>query len=180
MKKDRLRGLLLISLFAAVISVCSVIAIPFTVPFTLCTLGIFTALNTLGGLFGGAAVMLYIFIGAVGLPVYSGFMSGVGHIMGASGGFILGYAAAALIYLLLEKIFGQEEGIKLICSFFAQAAIYLCGTLWFVYVYGAGNGFFAALTITCLPFILPDAAKIFVAHYISKRIRKLNYIPKFK
>ncbi|MBE6635648.1 MAG: biotin transporter BioY [Ruminococcaceae bacterium] len=175
MEKHRLRGPVLISLFAAVISVLSVVSIPLAVPITLSTLGIFIALGTLGGTGGSLAVMLYVFIGALGLPVFAGFGGGIGHIMGAGGGFIIGYLAAAFIYSTLEFIFRGGGKRKIVYFLVSQITIYLCGTLWFVYVYGEADGFFAALTVTCLPFVIPDAIKILVAYYVSKRLCKLNY-----
>ena len=173
MKRDRLRALLLISLFASVISVCSVISIPFTVPLTMGTLGIFAALGTLGGVRGTGAILLYIAIGAIGLPVYAGFSGGIGHLLGPSGGFILGYAVCGLVYILLEGLIKKNERIRLAVFLLCQVVIYICGAVWFAFVFGSEGSFLGALTVTCLPFILPDMAKIFLASYISKRLNKL-------
>lgn len=71
-----------IALFAAIIAVCSWIQIPMTVPFTMQTFAVFCALATLGGKGGTISVLIYIVLGAVGVPVFAGFTGGVGILFG--------------------------------------------------------------------------------------------------
>ena len=174
MKRTRLYDLLLISLFAALISACSFISIPAPIPFTLQTFALFTALMTLGGKSGIAAVMIYISLGLVGLPIFSSFGSGVGYLMGASGGFIIGFAVAAALFLLFELLFGFGKKRRFIYAAVGQAAIYISGTLWFSLVFGGADSLGAALLLCVLPYLIPDAIKLFLAYFISARLVKIR------
>ena len=173
MRINRIKKILYIALFAALISVFSLIAIPFPIPLTLQIFGIFLALMLLGGASGAASVTLYVALGVIGLPVFAGFGSGFGYILGASGGFIIAFPPASLIFLSLEAAFGKGERKGLVYSFIAMIFIYLSGALWFSYVYSGGSGFIAALTVCVIPYIIPDVIKILLAFYLSKRIKKI-------
>ena len=72
--KTKTRDLVFIALAAALITVCSWISIPLTVPITLQTFAIFTVVGLLGMRRGTIAVLIYILLGAVGIPVFSGFL----------------------------------------------------------------------------------------------------------
>ena len=174
MKKTRLYDLLLISLFSALIAVCSFISIPTPIPFTLQTFALFTALMTLGGKGGFAAVIIYIALGLVGLPVYSSFGGGIGYLMGASGGFIIGFAIAAALFLLLELVFGKGKYARLIYAAAGQIVIYVSGALWFSLVFGGAESFGAALILCVLPYLIPDAIKLALAYFISARLKKIR------
>lgn len=73
MQQNKTRDIVFIGIFAALIAICSWISIPTTVPFTLQTMGVFTAVGLLGGKRGSLAVLVYILLGLVGLPVFAGF-----------------------------------------------------------------------------------------------------------
>ena len=104
MKTKIVRDMTLISLFSALIAITSFIAIPIgTLPVTLQTFGVFATLILLGGRRGSISVAVYIALGAVGLPVFSGFSGGLGRLFDATGGFIFGFLAAALVYWLLSS-----------------------------------------------------------------------------
>lgn len=163
----------LTALFTAVIVVCSWVSVSFSaVPFTLQTLGVFTAAAVLGLRRGTAAVGVYIVIGLIGLPVFHSFQGGFGVLMGSTGGFIIGLFVSALIIGIIN--FKQAKSfIRLIISMcIGQLAVYLCGVLWFVFVYGSEGSFGAVLLTTVVPFILPDILKIFLAAIISIRVSK--------
>ena len=174
MKKTRLYDLLLISLFAALMAVCSFISIPTPVPFTLQTFALFTALMTLGGKGGFSAVIIYIALGLVGLPVFSSFGGGIGYLMGASGGFIIGFAVAAALFLVLELAFGKGKKRFLIYAVSGQAAIYISGALWFSLVFGGAESLGAVLIACVIPYLIPDAMKLAVSYFISARLKKIH------
>ena len=94
--------LIITAFFAVLIAICSWISIPAPVPFTLQTLGVFLALVILGGKRGSCAVFLFILLGAVGIPVFSGFKGGAGVLMGPTGGYIMGFLATGLLYWAVE------------------------------------------------------------------------------
>ena len=86
-----------IAMFAVVMAVCAWISIPAAVPFTLQTLGVFLAVGMLGGKRGTLAVLIYLLLGAVGMPVFAGFNGGLGYMLGATGGYIVGFVLSALV-----------------------------------------------------------------------------------
>jgi biotin transport system substrate-specific component len=161
----------LTALFAAIIAVCSFVTVPGPVPFTLQTFGVFLALMTLGGAGGSAAVLLYILIGALGLPVFSGFRGGIGALLGPTGGYIVGFLLCAVLYWIFE---GKLKDIVLLII--GNLVCYLFGTVWFVYVYSSGGKaitFGAALMLCVVPYLLPDAIKMLLAFVLSRRVKKL-------
>ncbi len=175
-QKFRIRDLCYMSLSAALIAVCSWISIPSAVPFTLQTFAVFSILGLLGGQRGTVSVLVYILLGAVGLPVFSGFRGGIGVLLGTTGGYIAGFLLTALLYWLTEK---QHRNRPL-----PQAAVLLCGlllcyafgTAWFMTVYTRTKGAVtlgAALSWCVFPFILPDMIKLAIAVPLSQRLRKL-------
>ena len=105
MEHDRVKDICYIGLFAAVICICSWISVPFVVPFTLQTFGVFLTLMVLGGKRGTFSIILYVLLGALGLPVFASFNGGLAYIFGPTGGFIVGFIFAGIIYCIFEKIF---------------------------------------------------------------------------
>ena len=97
-----------IAVCAALIAVCSWIQIPTVVPFTLQTFAVFLALYFLGGKKGTMSVFIYILIGLIGLPVFSGFKGGPAALFGMTGGYIMGFMLQAAIFWLFENFFGRK------------------------------------------------------------------------
>ena len=91
------RDMAYISISAALIALCAWLSVPAAIPFTMQTFAVFAAAGTLGARRGAAALGLYILLGALGLPVFSGFQGGVGALLGATGGYIVGFLPAAAI-----------------------------------------------------------------------------------
>ena len=108
MKNSRLTQIVFIGLFAALIAVCSQIQIPGPVPFTLQTFAVFLAAGLLGGKRGSIAVLIYILLGAIGLPVFAGFKGGIGALLGTTGGYILGFILSMLVFILFELLFKEK------------------------------------------------------------------------
>ena len=169
-EKLSVRDMIYIALMAVVLALCSWISVPSVVPFTMQTFAVFCALLLLGGRRGFFAVLLYILLAAVGLPVLSGFRGGIGALLGPTGGYVLGFLLCALLYLLGEK---RLPSLALLI-----AGLLLCdlfGTLWFVYVYSSGGkeiGLGAALGLCVLPYLLPDAVKLLLAYVLARRVKK--------
>lgn len=113
----RTRDLTYVALCAVLIAVCAWISIPAPVPFTLQTFGIFAALTLLGGRRGCYAVAVYLLLGLVGLPVFAGFQGGAGTLLGVTGGYILGFGAAALIYWLVTARLGASLPVSILAAF---------------------------------------------------------------
>ncbi|MBQ8182354.1 MAG: biotin transporter BioY [Clostridia bacterium] len=171
--KNRIKLSVLISLFTAVIAVCSFVSVPSAVPFTLQTLGIFTTLTVLGGKHGTVCIALYIFIGLAGVPVFSGFGAGFGHITGATGGFILGFIICGFCYWIITKIFGNKTVTKAIGLITGLLLCYSFGTLWYAVFHLrtiSPGEFLTVLKVCVLPFIIPDLLKLCVALIIDKKL----------
>lgn len=170
-----MQNLTLCGLFTAIICVCSWITVPTAVPFTLQTLGIFLSVGVLGARLGLCSLVTYILLGAVGLPVFSGFQGGAGVLLGATGGYIWGFAVAVAVMWLWEKLFGNSVKAFLVSQIIATLICYALGSVWFYVVYAkkVGDIGFAGIIFTCvLPFALPDMAKIILATILTKKIRK--------
>ncbi len=171
---SKLKNIVLISLFTAIIAACSLITLPFPVPFTLQTLGIFSALLILGGKNGTIAISIYIAVGLVGIPVFSGFSAGIGHLMGATGGYVIGFLLTALSYWLITAIFGNKAIVK-ICGLASGLLLcYTAGTLWYTSVYLRDvsiSSVTSALAICVVPFIIPDIIKLTVAILIDRKLK---------
>ena len=177
-KKPRfaIKSTVVCALACAFICVCAMISIPFAVPVTMQSFALFFCLFYLGGKRTSVSVLLYILIGALGVPVFSGFSGGFSRLLDASGGFIFGLFISALVYLALTLLFPKGDAFKVLCSVVAHLVLYLCGTLWYSLVYlGGVQGSFAAAILACVvPFLIPDAAKLFLAYILAKRLPRLD------
>lgn len=175
-KKFTTKSIVFIGVFAALMAVCSWISIPTTVPFTLQTFAVFLAIGILGGRDGSLAVLIYVILGAVGVPVFAGFSGGMGVLLGSTGGYILGFIVSALIMWLFEKLLGHKIWVLGVSSLIGLLACYAFGTAWFMYVYTSANGAVALGTVLgwcVIPFIIPDVIKIVLAIVIGSRLRKV-------
>lgn len=116
----------------ALISVCAWITIPMTVPFTLQTFAVPVVLLLLGGKRGLAATVVYVIMGAIGIPVFSGFTGGLGILLGKTGGYIMGFIFMALIYMLATNAFGKNKKTEMIALIAGLIVCYAFGTAWFM------------------------------------------------
>ena len=176
------RDLVLIALFAALMAICSWISIPTTVPFTLQTFAVFVAAGLRGGKRGTIAVLVYILLGAVGLPVFAGFSGGIGALLGSTGGYIIGFLGSALVMWGMEKLWGSKAWVQISSMVLGLLVCYAIGTAWFMAVYTNANGAVELATVLgwcVIPFIpgnfIKMAAVIIVALPVETAIRKTMY-----
>ncbi len=165
--------LVYISIGAALIAVCSWISIPTAVPFTLQTFAVFFVLLLLGGERGTIATLIYMLLGAVGVPVFAGIKGGVGILFGNTGGYIWGFLFMGLIYTLFMRLPKKNMVIKVAALVLGLAVCYAFGTAWFMCVYMQKSGEIGLTTVLgwcVLPFIIPDLTKMALAVVIAKRI----------
>lgn len=165
--------LVYISIGASLIAICSWISIPTTVPFTFQTFAVFFVLLLLGGERGTLATLVYILLGAVGVPVFAGFGGGVGILFGSTGGYILGFLLIGLIYILSMRLFKKKTVVKVAALIIGLVVCYAFGTAWFMHVYVQNSGKVGLVTVLgwCVfPFIIPDFVKLALAVVIAKRI----------
>ncbi|MDR0818506.1 MAG: biotin transporter BioY [Oscillospiraceae bacterium] len=150
------------AVFAALICVVAPFSVPIgAIPISLATLAVYLAAGTLGKKLGTLAVAVYILIGAVGLPVFSGFGSGLPKLLGVTGGFIVGYIPLAFI----TGCFSGSNVLRPIGMVLGTIALYALGTIWFMLT--TNSGVVYSLTVCVLPFLLGDAAKIVIASALS-------------
>lgn len=174
----RTKDLTLIALFTVLTAVCAWISVPVPAPliqFTMQTFAVFAALLTLGGRRGTYAVTAYLLLGAVGAPVFSNFRGGLGVLLGATGGYILGFFFTALLYWAMTAKLGETLPVKLAAGVLGMAVYYGFGTAWYLVLYarmGKPMGLLAALGYCVFPFVLPDLAKLALAALLSRRAGK--------
>lgn len=167
---DRTYRLVLVALFAALIAVASWISVPlpFTpVPINLATLAVTLTGALLGYKYGSLSVIIYLLLGAVGVPVFAGFTGGLGHIAGPTGGYIVGYLTSAFICGLVIELAGKGETkwwVTALAAFLGTASCYVLGTIWFMIL--TGNTLAASLSLCVIPFLPGDALKIIAAVFI--------------
>ena len=164
-----------IAVFAVIMAICSWISIPAAVPFTLQTFGVFIAVGVLGGKRGSLSVLVFILLGAIGIPVFANFSGGIGVLAGPTGGYIIGFLFSALLMWAMEKLPGKKSVMQIVSMIAGLIVCYAFGTVWFVIVYGRMNGpigFTAALASCVVPFIIPDIIKIALAYVLSRKLRK--------
>lgn len=169
------KELVFTALMAVIIAVCSWISIPTTVPFTLQTFGVFMAVGLLGGKKGTISVLVYILLGAVGVPVFAGFSSGIGVLLGTTGGYIVGFLLSGLVYWAMTAAFGEKLPIMIIAMVLGLLVCYAFGTAWFMIVYAKNTapiGLMTALGWCVFPFIIPDCIKIALAVVLTKQLKK--------
>ena len=145
------------------------IAIPISpVPVSLSILAIYIAVYALGMKWGLAATALYLLIGLVGIPVFSGFSGGAGKLLGPTGGYLIGYLAVALISGFFidrwEKRLFHAAGMV-----FGTLCCYMLGTVWLAHT--AGMDLRAALGAGVIPFLPADAVKVAAAVLIGPKLR---------
>ena len=156
-----------IAVSAVLIAICSWITIPAPVPFTLQTFAVFVVTALIGWKRGTFAVLLYVLLGIIGLPVFAGFTGGFGV--------IAGFIGLPLMYGFITSIFGKKTPSMAAGLAAGELVVYIVGTIWFVIAYSSTKGavtVMQALGWCVFPFILPDAVKLAVALFIAKRVQK--------
>lgn len=177
--KDRLftvRGMVFMAIFAAIIC----IAAPFSVqigpiPITFATFAIYLAGAVIGGKRGMIAVIVYIMLGAVGLPVFSNFNGGFAALLGPTGGYIIGYVPLVFLTGIFAEMNSKKHWTMVIGMLLGTVALYTFGTAWFMIMTGSGLG--RALSLCALPFIPGDGLKIVCVTAVAMPLRaKLNRV----
>lgn len=174
MKKLTVLDCAYIALSAALIAICSWLSIPTAIPFTLQTFAVCLVSALFGAKRGTLAVCIYILLGAVGVPVFSGFRAGLGVLLGTTGGYIAGFIFTALAVGLWTKRFGDGIVSLAVSMVIGLFICYAFGTAWFMAVYARTSGSIGILTALgwCVfPYLVPDGFKIVLAVILCRRIK---------
>ena len=166
--KAALLDLVFVALFAAVMTVCAQIQIPFgEVPFTLQTLGVFIAASLLGWKRGTLSVIVYVLLGLAGVPVFAG----IGVLFGPTGGYIIGFIFTALIVGLMTEKLGKKLWVEIVSMILGLAVCYAFGTVWFMFQ--MKMGLVESLLLCVVPYLIADALKIAFASVLVNRLDKV-------
>jgi biotin transport system substrate-specific component len=166
------------ALAAALIAIGAFLQFPIgPVPITMQPFFVFLSGYLLGPLYGAGAVLLYITAGCLGLPFFAGGKSGFAHLLGPTGGYLIGFvAAAAICGLAVRKKDALPEWLPAaLCGFFAILATYGIGTTRLAMVLDFSLTKAVAVGVT--PFILPDFIKMFLAIACRRYLKRYGLIP---
>lgn len=148
------RYLMQSALLAALLCIISPWVIPFgPVPLSLASFGIYTVCSLVDLKRAVSIVCIYVILGALGLPIFAGFVGGVQVILGPTGGYICGYIASAVVISILKD---KINLFSTLCI--STLAIYLCGTAWYIAV--MKTDIIKSLAVCVLPFVITDLIKI--------------------
>ena len=158
------------ALMTAVTCILAPLSIPIgPVPISLTNFAIYLSLYLLDWKKGTISYILYLLLGLVGLPVFSGFTGGIGKLAGPTGGYIIGFIPMAIIAGIVIDKFSQRW-IQILGMIVGTAICYAFGTAWFCIQ--AGYTVSAALAVCVIPFIPADLIKMVIAMIIGPEIRK--------
>jgi len=165
------RDMVFTALFAAVL--CAVAPFSVTIgpiPLSFATLIIYIAAGAAGLKYSVLAVALYVFLGAIGVPVFSNFEGGFHKIIGLSGGFIIGYIPCAFASGLTVEVSRGKIWAYAVGMVIGTILLYTCGTIW--YMMQSGNPLAVSLAYCVTPFLIGDMIKIALACVVAPQLRK--------
>lgn len=170
--RSAVKNTVYIAMFAALIAICSILSIPVgSVPITLQTFAVCLCAAMLGWKRGTLSVLIYILLGAIGIPVFAGMKGGVGVLAGPTGGYIVGFLLSALIIGFASERWDRKALPLALAMVLGVLACYAVGTLWFTISTGTRIG--EALLLCVVPFLIPDGVKIAVAVLLANRLTKV-------
>lgn len=168
----QLKRMVYAALMAALTAVGALIAIPIgPVPMVLQNLFVMLAGLLLGARWGLISVGVYLLAGAAGLPVFAGGTGGIGKLIGPTGGYLLGFAAAAYLIGVISEMGRGRVTVDVPAMVAGTAVIYALGVSWLKLL--TGMSYYAAASVGMLPFLVGDALKIAAAIAIAKAVRPL-------
>ena len=167
-----------IALMSAVICILGPIVVPIgMVPISFTGIGIYLSLFLLGKKRAKVSVLIYLFLGFIGIPVFSGFTAGPGKLLGPTGGYLIAYLPSIMVcgQLMESKAVFLQTGIKQKILYFCilllgNGILYVAGTFWLCLV--SNLTWKSALGVGVFPFILPDIIKNLIVISLGLRLKK--------
>lgn len=172
-RRTNTKSITMIGLMTAVLCILGPLSIPLPlspVPITLTNFAIFIVIYVLGMKSGTISFLIYLALGAAGLPVFSSFGGGLGKLAGPTGGYLFGFAFIALIQGYMMKRFPGKNAAAIIGMILGMAVCYLFGTAWLGWQMHLT--FSSALAIGVLPYLIGDALKIIIAAIAGPQLRQ--------
>jgi len=169
-KKVTIYQLTFMAMMAAVTCILGPLSVPIgQIPISLTNLVIYFTVFVLGIWAGTGSYGIYLLLGAVGLPVFSGFAGGLGKLLGPTGGYLIGFIFMALIGGAVIELSHRNIFLTMLGWVVGTAVAYAFGTVWFVYLMKCSVTY--ALTVCVYPFIGFDIVKIVIATLLGKTVR---------
>ena len=170
---SRTRSIAFTALAVAIIAVSAWITVPIgPIPFTLQMFAITFAIIVLAPNQAISAIAVYLVLGAIGVPVFSGMRGGFGVLVGPTGGFLWGYllgvAVAVGLLMLFRKRGIDNFGTCVVAGIVFTAISYACG--WLQYMGVAGVGPVESFAVTVAPFVVVDLIKIVCATGVARAV----------
>ena len=165
-----LRQMVYASLLAALTAAGGYIQLPIgPVPIVLQNLFVLVAGLILGPRWGLTSMGIYLLLGLVGFPVFAGGKGGLAHLMGPTGGYLLGFCLAAWISGWIADRSRGRLFLDVVAVVFGSLAIYAAGVPWLKWVTGLTWG--KAIWVGMLPFLAGDALKASAAMIVARVVR---------
>lgn len=169
---EKLRWMVLASLMAALTAVGAYIHIPIgPVPIVLSTLFVLLSGLLLGSRWGLASMVLYLFVGAIGMPVFSGGRGGFAHFLGPTGGYLFGYVLASWVTGFIAERSRSIFILEIFSVIMGELAIYSLGVPWLKMV--TQMSWSKALMVGMIPFLIGDVVKATVALILARAVRPI-------
>ena len=170
-QKIRTKQMVLIALMTAVTCVLGPLSIPLPfspVPISLTKFAIFLAIFVLGMKSGTISFIIYLLLGAVGVPVFSSFRGGFQVLAGPTGGYLIGFIFLALIMGFALEHFDRKLVPTIIGMIIGMAVCYAFGTVWLAKLLSLS--FKEGLMMGVIPYLPGDAAKIIIAAIVGPKL----------
>lgn len=167
------KTMVLIALMAAIICILGPISLTIpvsVVPISLTNLAVYFTVYVLGMKRGTVSYLVYLLLGLVGLPVFSGYTGGAGKLFGPTGGYLIGFIFMALICGFFIEKWQSKLYMHFLGMVLGTIVCYIFGTVWLAIQ--AHMGFYQALAAGVLPFIVGDLVKIILALLAGPAIYK--------
>lgn len=170
-ERKGLRELTTAAIFAALLCLLCPWSIPIgAVPISLALFALTVMANLLSLRLSLAATLVYLVLGCLGLPVFSGFGAGIGVLIGPTGGFLVAYLPFVCLIGLSTK--AKKRWMRLLLIAAALLLCYAIGMVWYMIVTSASV--VSALIACVLPFVLPDTVKILLGLLVANSISQHN------
>lgn len=167
------KQLTLIGVMTAVTCIIAPFSIPLPfspVPISMTNLVIYISIFILGTKFSTISYLIYLLLGAVGLPIFSSFSGGIGKIAGPTGGYLVGFIFLALIAGYFLEHFSGKISFAIAGMVLGTCVCYLFGTVWLAMQMHLS--FSAALATGVLPYLPGDCIKIIIAMILGPKLKK--------
>lgn len=170
-KKLTIEQMCMTALMAAAMCILGPMSIPIgEIPVSLTNLVVYLAVYLLGTKLGTLSCIIYLLLGLVGLPVFSGYAGGVGKLVGPTGGYLVGFIFMAWISGVFIERFSKNIVLCMVGMVLGAAMLYLFGTVWYVLL--TKCPLYAAIAACVQQFIIPDLLKIVLAAFLGRQVRQ--------